>query len=135
MEMNNIIVDPTYKQWGVDIERRFRQQQIKAVVQVNSCKIEFYWSLGRDICEMDVERRYGKGVIKALSQDLRRNIPEVKGLTPGGLYYCKRFYLLYNKVFEMFPQLEETSVPQLGKILKLMHSALSVAQKIEIRRG
>lgn len=51
MEMNNIIVDPTYKQWGVDIERRFRQQQIKAVVQVNSCKIEFYWSLGRDICE------------------------------------------------------------------------------------
>lgn len=57
MEMNNIIVDPTYKQWVVDIERRFRQQQIKAVVQVNSCKIEFYWSLGRDICEMDVERR------------------------------------------------------------------------------
>lgn len=129
MEMNNIIVDPTYKQWVVDIERRFRQQQIKAVVQVNSCKIEFYWSLGRDICEMDVERRYGKGVIKALSQDLRRNIPEVKGLTPGGLYYCKRFYLLYNKVFEMFPQLEETSVPQLGEILKPMHSALSVAQK------
>lgn len=35
MEMNNIIVDPTYKQWVVDIERRFRQQQIKAVVQVN----------------------------------------------------------------------------------------------------
>ena len=68
-------------------------------------------------------------VIKALSQDLRRNIPEVKGLTPGGLYYCKRFYLLYNKVFEMFPQLEETSVPQLGEILKPMHSAFSVAQK------
>lgn len=129
MGMNNIIVDPKYKQWVVDIERRFRQQQIKAVVQVNSCKIEFYWSLGRDICEMDVERRYGKGVIKALSQDLRRNIPEVKGLTPGGLYYCKRFYLLYNKVFEIFPQLEETSVPQLGEILKPMHSALSVAQK------
>ena len=53
---------------------------------------------------------------QSLSQDLRRNIPEVKGLTPGGRYYCKRFYLQYNKVFEMFPQLEETSVPQRKRV-------------------
>ena len=41
---------------------------------------------------------------------------------PGGLYYCKRFYLLYNKVFEIFPQVEEKSVPQLGEILTPLHS-------------
>ena len=91
-------------------------------MQVNSCKIEFYWSIGRDICEMNVEQRYGDGVIKTLSQDLRMKIPEVKGLTPGGLYYCKRFYLLYNKVFEIFPQLGEISVPQLGEMLTPLHS-------------
>ena len=123
MDRNTFITDPTYKQWVNDIERRFRSQQIKAVVQVNSCKIEFYWSIGRDICEMNVEQRYGDGVIKTLSQDLRMKIPEVKGLTPGGLYYCKRFYLLYNKVFEIFPQLVEKSVPQLGEILTPLHSA------------
>lgn len=122
MEVVSIITDLAYKQWVKDIERRFRSLQIKAVVQVNSCKIEFYWNLGRDICEMDVEQRYGKGVIKALSQDLRRSIPEMKGLTPGGLYYCKRFYLLYNKVFEIFPQLEEKSVPQLEEILRPLHA-------------
>ena len=96
MDRPTFITDPTYKQWVNDIERRFRSQQIKAVVQINSCKIEFYWSIGRNICEMNVEQRYGDGVIKTLSQDLRMKIPEVKGLTPGGLYYCKRFYLLYN---------------------------------------
>jgi hypothetical protein len=122
MDIPTFITDPTYKQWVNDIERRFRSQQIKAVVQVNSCKIEFYWSIGRDICEMNVEQRYGDGVIKTLSQDLRMKIPEVKGLTPGGLYYCKRFYLLYNKVFEIFPQLGEKSVPQLGEILTPLHS-------------
>lgn len=122
MDKPTFITDPTYKQWVNDIERRFRSQQIKAVVQVNSCKIEFYWSIGRDICEMNVEQRYGDGVIKTLSQDLRMKIPEVKGLTPGGLYYCKRFYLLYNKVFEIFPQLGEKSVPQLGEILTPLHS-------------
>jgi len=123
MDKPTFITDPSYKQWVNDIERRFRSQQIKAVVQVNSCKIEFYWSIGRDICEMNVEQRYGDGVIKTLSQDLRMKIPEVKGLTPGGLYYCKRFYLLYNKVFEIFPQLVEKSVPQLGEILTPLHSA------------
>lgn len=83
MDRNTFITNPTYKQWVNDIEQRFRSQQIKAVVQVNSCKIEFYWSIGRDICEMNVEQRYGEGVIKTLSQDLRMRIPEVKGLTPG----------------------------------------------------
>ena len=122
IDLPTFITDPAYKQWVNDIEQRFRSQQIKAIVQVNSCKIEFYWSIGRDICEMNVEQRYGDGVIKTLSQDLRMKTPEVKGLTPGGLYYCKRFYLLYNKVFKIFPQLEEKSVPQLGEILTPLHS-------------
>ena len=100
--MSNIqlaITDPEYKQWISNIEKRFRQQQIKAAVQVNSSKIEFYWSLGRDICEMHVEERWGESVIKQLSEDLRLAIDEAKGLTPGNLYYCKRFYSLYNQLF------------------------------------
>ena len=115
--MSNIqlaITDPEYKQWISNIEKRFRQQQIKASVQVNSSKIEFYWSLGRDICEMHVEERWGESVIKQLSEDLRLAIDEAKGLTPGNLYYCKRFYSLYNQLFE--------KVPQVGEIFKPMHA-------------
>ncbi len=131
------VVDPEYKKWIEAIEVRFRQQQIKAAVQVNSSKIEFYWSLGRDICEMHVEERWGESVIKQLSEDLRLAIDEAKGLTPGNLYYCKRFYLLYNQLFEKVPQLEEIFhhgtrtesergelqiVPQAGEIFKPLHS-------------
>ena len=115
--MSNIqlaITDPEYKQWISNIEKRFRQQQIKASVQVNSSKIEFYWSLGRDICEMHVEERWGESVIKQLSEDLRLAIDEAKGLTPGNLYYCKRFYSLYNQLFE--------KVPQDGGIFKPLHA-------------
>ena len=131
------IVNLEYKQWISNIERRFRQQQIKAAVQVNSSKIEFYWSLGRDICEMHVEERWGESVIKQLSEDLRLAIDEAKGLTPGNLYYCKRFYLLYSQLFEKVPQVEEKSpsscecgleisplqiVPQVGEIFKPLHT-------------
>lgn len=138
--MSNIqlaITDPEYKQWISNIEKRFRQQQIKASVQVNSSKIEFYWSLGRDICEMHVEERWGESVIKQLSEDLRLAIDEAKGLTPGNLYYCKRFYSLYNQLFEKVPQdgeifyysLKNVSqrselqiVPQVGEIFKPLHT-------------
>lgn len=140
--MSNIqlaITDPEYKQWISTIEKRFHQQQIKAAVQVNSSKIEFYWSLGRDICEMHVEERWGESVIKQLSEDLRLAIDEAKGLTPVNLYYCKRFYLLYNQLFEKVPQLveifydrqekgiisaEKQIVPQVVEIFKPQHQLL-----------
>lgn len=105
------IVAPEYKKWVEAIETRFRQQQIKAAMHINSDKIEFYWSLGRDICEMHVEKRYGDGVINALSRDLRTLLPEATGLTPVNLYYCKRFYLLYTQIFGKVPQTEEKSLP------------------------
>ena len=101
------ITDAKYKQWVADIASRFRQQQIKAAIHINSDKIEFYWSLGRDICELHVEERWGEAVIKTLSADLRSMLPDSTGLTPGGLYYCKRFYLLYSQMFEKVPQVGE----------------------------
>ena len=131
------ITDANYKQWIVDIEKRFRQQQVKAAIHINSDKIEFYWSLGRDICEMHVEERWGESVIKQLSEDLRLAIDEAKGLTPGNLYYCKRFYSLYNQLFEKVPQVGEIFhhslknenqrselqiVPQVGEIFKPLHA-------------
>ncbi len=60
---------------------------------------------------MHVEKRYGDGVINALSRDLRALLPEATGLTPVNLYYCKRFYLLYTQIFEKVPQAEEKSLP------------------------
>ncbi|MGM9777275.1 MAG: hypothetical protein ACI3ZD_02935 [Prevotella sp.] len=32
------ITDANYKQWIVDIEKRFRQQQVKAAIHINSDK-------------------------------------------------------------------------------------------------
>jgi len=135
-EQTMIITDPEYKQWVSDICARFRRQQVKAAIHVNREKIEFYWELGRDICERQIEKRYGDAAIKTLSNDLRNLLPDSAGLSPGGLYYCKRFYLLYSRVFEKFPQVGEISsgedltckkevlqkVPQVGEKFKPLHT-------------
>lgn len=100
-----IHINKEYAEWVKSISMRFRQSQIKAAVKVNSEMLQFYWSLGRDIVERDMENRYGTGFLKNLSLDLKDEFPNVKGFSPTNLGYIKRFYLLYSSVFEIHPQL------------------------------
>ncbi|MCQ2096260.1 MAG: DUF1016 N-terminal domain-containing protein [Bacteroidaceae bacterium] len=124
------IPSPEYKQWLCDIAARFKQQQIKAAIHINSDKLEFYWSIGRDICEMHIEERWGEGVIKNLSKDIKRTLPDLTGLTPGGLYYCKRFYLLYNQMLKIVSQLGEIiSVHQEFGVMN--HKTIKVSSAVE----
>ncbi len=100
------ILDKEYVQWVKSLVERYRQSQIKAAVKVNTEQLRFNWLLGRDIVEMNVEQRWGESVIERLSRDLKEEMPHVDGLSVTNLRYCRRFYLLYSKAFEIRPQLE-----------------------------
>ena len=89
------ILDTDYAQWVQELCKRYRQSQIKAAVKYN-------WSLGRDIVEMNVEQRWGESVITQLSKDLKDEMPDVKGLSKTNIYYCRKFYQLYNPSNEIF---------------------------------
>ena len=104
--------DLAYKQWVQSLSKKFRQSQIKAAVKVNREMLAFYWELGRDIVEMKVESRWGSGFMEALSQDLQRELPGVKGLSSTNLRYIKRFYLLYSQLFQaqVVPELDMESL-------------------------
>ena len=98
------ILDSDYRVWVESLGKRFRQSQIKAAVSVNSEMLRFYWELGRDIVEMHAEQRWGDKLMRNLSKDLCNTIPDATGLTVRNIYYCKRFYSLYNQLFANVPQ-------------------------------
>ena len=106
-----IHINQEYSEWVQSICTRFRQFQIKTAMRVNAGRLEFNWELGRDIVELHAEKRYGEGVMKALSQDLINSLPGVGGLTPLDLYFCRRFYLLYSQLFAKFSQPEKKLHP------------------------
>ena len=116
MSKRLIIIDKDYTQWVESLSARYRRSQIKAAVKVNREMLQFYWELGRDIEEMHVEERWGEGVIKNLSADLQRQIPNASGLSVRNIYYSKKFYLLYRQYFTIVPQvaaqLESKELPQ-----------------------
>lgn len=104
--MKHLIIDIEYKQWIASLSGRYRAAQIKASVEVNKELLQFYWQLGKDIVDRQGENKYGTGFMKILSRDLKEAIPEANCFSPKNLYYVRRFYLMYSKIF-----------PQVGGIL------------------
>ena len=118
------ILDHDYLQWVQELCKRYRQCQIKAAVKVNSELLKYNWQLGRDIVEMNVEQRWGESVIVQLSKDLKMAMPEAQGLSKTNIYYCRKFYQLYNPSNDFFHQLEgktseEENFHQLGGIFEI----------------
>ncbi|MDR0682316.1 MAG: PDDEXK nuclease domain-containing protein [Dysgonamonadaceae bacterium] len=101
-----IKLDEGYKQWISELSERFRISQLRASVRVNSEMLRFYWSLGRDIVVLKAESKWGDGIIKAISQDLQEAFPDVKGFSITNINYIKRFYLIYNQLDTIYPQIE-----------------------------
>ena len=116
------ILDKDYLQWVKGLCKCYRQSQIKAAVKVNTEMLKFYWSLGRDIVELQIEQKWGEKVISRLVQDLHDALPNVSGLTKRNIYYCKQFYALYAPAIKMLPQTEATNeaetLPQVGAMFQ-----------------
>lgn len=103
------ILDKEYVQWVKSLVERYRQSQIKAAVKVNTVQLLFNLSLGKDIAERQAENVYGSKFYAILSKDLKRELPNVEGLSESNIRYCKRFYLLYKDEIENLPQVVEKS--------------------------
>jgi hypothetical protein len=93
--MNEMMKNSDYSHWITELKARYLQQRAKAVVAVNSSLLQFYWNLGKDISEKNLDNKYGSQFYKQLSNDLTAQIPNVKGFSPTNLKYTKYFFELY----------------------------------------
>jgi predicted nuclease of restriction endonuclease-like (RecB) superfamily len=80
-----------YPEFLSGLKTRIAAARTRAALAVNSELIRLYWEIGRDI--MDRERREGWGtkVIDRLAADLRRDFPEMTGLSRSNLHYMRSF--------------------------------------------
>ncbi len=89
-----LVIDTEYKIWLTDLKIRIRQSQIKAALAVNTALIEFYWDLGKMITEK--QTIWGSKFLATLSNDLRKEFPDMQGLSERNLKYCRMFYQFYE---------------------------------------
>ena len=103
------ILDKDYLKWVKELCKRYRQSQVKAAVKVNHVVLQFYWELGKDICNKEAENKYGSKFYAALSRDLRNEMPDAEGLSERNLRYTKKFYQLYSQKIRILQQFAANS--------------------------
>ena len=110
-----------------ELKERIRAARLKAAVAVNRELILLYWSIGRDILARQTAEGWGSRVISRLAADLRRDFPEMTGLSPRNLKYMRTFA-------EAFPDEETVQqvVAQLpwGHNIKLVEGLKDPAERL-----
>lgn len=92
----NFRIDEDYAAWILEIKRRYHSAQIKAAVKINTEKLRFNWSLGRDMIIRKAEEKWGAGVVEQLSFDLQEAFPNDKGFGTRNLWRMQQWYLFFS---------------------------------------
>ena len=74
-----------------ELKERIRAAQVRAVRAVNRELVGLYWQIGRDILARQGQEGWGSGVVTRLAADLRREFPEMRGLSRTNLAYMRAF--------------------------------------------
>lgn len=74
-----------------DIKERISKERLRVAMAANAAMVLLYWDIGRAILKRQEREGWGAKVIDRLSVDLRREFPDMKGLSPRNLKYMRTF--------------------------------------------
>ncbi|MBR0503515.1 MAG: DUF1016 family protein [Paludibacteraceae bacterium] len=92
---DGMIANSDYIEWIGSVKQRFQKAQSKAVLQVNTAMLEFYWSIGRDLVNLHPEEKWGNGIVRQFALDMRKAFPHETGFSDTNVKYMKRWYNFY----------------------------------------
>jgi predicted nuclease of restriction endonuclease-like (RecB) superfamily len=84
-----------YPELLAEVKARIAAARTRAVLAVNSELIRLYWEIGHEILERERREGWGAKVIDRLAADLRRDFPEMTGLSLRNLKYMRAFALAW----------------------------------------
>ena len=81
----------TYPALLAALKARIRDARLRTAVGANRDLILLHWEIGRDILLRQSAEGWGTAVIDRLARDLRRDFPDMTGLSPRNLNYMRAF--------------------------------------------
>jgi predicted nuclease of restriction endonuclease-like (RecB) superfamily len=88
---NELSIPDDYPQLLEQLKERIRTAQVRAALSVNRELVLLYWNIGTEIRARQRQSGWGSKVIDRLSDDLRREFPDVKGFSTRNLKYMRSF--------------------------------------------
>jgi hypothetical protein len=72
-----------------ELKERIRAARTRAALAVNEEMVLLYWAIGREILVRQGEEGWGAHIVARLAVDLRREFPEMTGLSARNLKYIR----------------------------------------------
>lgn len=79
-----------------EVGLHIRAARLRAALSVNRELILLYWQIGRAVLERQAREGWGAKVIERLGEDLRREFPDMRGLSRANLFYMRSFAEAYQ---------------------------------------
>jgi predicted nuclease of restriction endonuclease-like (RecB) superfamily len=73
------------------LKERIRAARFSSSLAINRELVLLYWEIGRDILARQAQEGWGAKIIDRLADDLRRDFPEMTGLSARNLKYMRAF--------------------------------------------
>ena len=80
-----------YHAFLAEVKARIVGARTRALLAVNSELIQLYWEIGHEILERQGREGWGAKIIDRLASDLRREFPDMTGLSRSNLKYMRAF--------------------------------------------
>lgn len=100
------------------IKNAILNSQERALGLINQEQLALYYGIGRFISVNTRNKNWGKGFIEALSEQLRKELPGLRGFSAPSLRKCELF-TKNGKVFLIFRSLKRTNWQRTNQIRSL----------------
>lgn len=94
--MNTELENTNYAILLKSLKTEISTARIRAHLSVNKEMISLYWRIGNQILERQKQEGWGTKVIENISKDLKKEFPEMQGLSARNLKYMRRFAAEYQ---------------------------------------
>ena len=101
------------------------QSQQKALKAINQEQLALYYGIGRYISENTRNKNWGKGVIEAISEQLKKELPGLKGFSAPSLRKMRTFY-------EEWRMLSDNSFVETNKLVESETSSFVETNKLPV---
>jgi predicted nuclease of restriction endonuclease-like (RecB) superfamily len=80
-----------YRQFLNEVKARVATARAQAALAVSAVVLAAYWEIGSAVLAREKREGWGAKVIERLATDLRREFPDMKGLSPRNIRYMRDF--------------------------------------------
>jgi predicted nuclease of restriction endonuclease-like (RecB) superfamily len=112
MSQDRIPAHASYANLLSEIKDRIQQAQTRAILSVNAELVRLYWDIGRIINQRQRVEGWGAGVIPRLADELRNELPAVKGFSERNIKRMLAFYRVYPKPNGLLPEVAKLAAPK-----------------------